>query len=836
MKISYNWLKNYINTELTAQEIADELTAAGLEVESLEKIEAVKGGLQGLVVAEVLTCQKHPDADKLNVTTVSIGDGVEPLQVVCGAPNCRAGIKVVMATVGAVLYPMSMNGEALKIKRSKIRGVESLGMLCAEDEIGLGAGHDGIIILPDTAVVGTPAKDMFDLRDEYIMEIGLTPNRVDAASHYGVARDLAAILSAKASQSEEQSAKAMLPSVEKFGVDNNNLTISVSVADHAKAPRYCGLTISGVKIAPSPEWLQASLRAIGINPKNNVVDITNYVLHECGQPLHAFDVAKIKGGRIEVRTCPEGTQFVTLDGMEHKLSSDDLMICDSESAMCMAGVFGGLDSGVSDQTVDIFVESAYFDPVTVRKSARRHGLSTDSSFRFERGADPQMTIYALKRAALLIKECAGGEISSDVVDIYPEPIQPHRFEVNLERVNSLIGVNIDRAKALSIIRSLEIQVEECAEDLNLINVSVPAYRVDVTRECDLAEELLRIYGFNNVANPHYIKTVITHGNPKTTDRMVKTIGELMIGLGANEIMNNSLTKSSYYENLTSLPLDQRVKILNPLSQELNVMRGTLLFGALEVVAMNSNRRRGDLRLFEVGNVYSYHPERVKADDENQKADRLKAYVQEQRLAVAVTGESVMQSWNTVSKQSDIYTIKRIAEQIMQRFGLNIWEGTLSNVDSDLYDVAVSYVMRGKPLFEMGVVKSAICRKMDIKAPVYYLEFNLEYLHKLTSTVKVSVSELSKFQPVERDLALLVDNTVTFDTLRSLASKAEKKLLRQVTLFDVYQGDKLPDGKKSYALRFVIEDTTKTLTDSDIERIMSNITRSIEQGSGAAVRS
>lgn len=825
MKISYNWLKEYIKTDLTAEQAAEKLTAAGLEVEALERIESIKGGLEGLVVAEVITCQKHPDADKLNVTTVSLGDGSDPLQVVCGAPNCKAGIKVVMATVGTTLYPMSMGGEALKIKRSKIRGVESLGMLCAEDEIGLGEGHDGIIILPESTVVGTPVRDVFEISDEYILEIGLTPNRVDASSHYGVARDLAAIL-----QSQGVQIKASLPSVADFAIDNESLPIQVSVQDHNKTPRYAGITVSGVKIAPSPEWLQKCLKSIGLNPKNNVVDITNFILHECGQPLHAFDVAHIKGGQIEVRTCPEGTKFVTLDGVERTLNSEDQMICNAQEPMCMAGVFGGMDSGVSDTTTDIFIESAYFNPVVVRKAARRHGLSTDSSFRYERGIDPNMAIYALKRAALLIKELAGGHISSQIVDLYPEPIAPFCFDVDLRRVNALIGKQIPQESVITILKALEIEIRDQRGDL--LSVAVPAYRVDVQRECDVTEEILRIYGFNNIENPPYIKNVITRGNIPTTDKLSRAIGELLSSLGATEIMNNSLTKSSYYQELTSYPLKERVKILNPLSQDLNVMRGTLLFGALESVANNSNRRNGDLQLFEIGNTYTYSPQA--AAQEN--ATPLKAYTQQQRLAITVTGLQTQGMWNSKAEASDIYTLKAMAEKIMERFGINSWECSTRPFGSDLYDSSVEYVVRGNVLFEMGVVSRSICRKMDIKAPVYYLELNMARLAKIVSTVKTSAKELSKFQAVKRDLALLVDNGVTFETLRDLAIKAEKKLLKEVGLFDVYQGDKLPDGKKSYALNFTIEDTTKTLTDKDIERIMANITRSLESGAGAVVRS
>lgn len=826
MKISYNWLKQYISTDLAAEQAAEMLTAAGLEIESLEKIESIKGGLEGLVVAEVLSCVKHPDADKLKVTMVSVGDEKEPLQVVCGAPNCEAGLKVILATVGATLYPVSMNGEAMKIKRSKIRGVESLGMICAEDEIGVGQSHDGIIILDNEAVAGTPARDIFGIQDDYMMEIGLTPNRVDASSHYGVARDLAAIL-----QSQGVALQAKLPSVDGFSIDNESLEITVNVQNPEWAPRYAGITVSGITIAPSPEWLQKSLQTIGINPKNNVVDITNFILHECGQPLHAFDVAHIDGNRIEVRSCKSGTKFMTLDGVERTLGSEDQMICNASEPMCMAGVFGGMDSGVSQNTTAVFIESAYFNPVVVRKTARAHGLSTDASFRYERGIDPNMAIYALKRAAMLIKEIAGGQISSPIVDLYPRPIMPFCFDVNLEKVNSLIGKQIPRDMVITILKALEIEIRE--EKGDILSVAVPPYRVDVQRECDVTEEILRIYGFNNIENPPFIKNVITTGNIPTTDNLSKAIGKLLSSLGASEIMNNSLTKASYYQELESYPLTERVKILNPLSQELNVMRGTLLFGALETVALNGNRRNGDLQLFEIGNTYNFSPQ-VAA--QNDAATKLKAYTQQQRLAITITGLQNQGAWNSKANPSDIYTLKAMAEKLMERFGINSWEGTTKAFESDLYDSSVEYSVRGNVLFEMGVVSHVLCRKMDIKVPVYYLEMNMARLQKLVSGIKVSIGELSKFQTVKRDLALLVDNNVTFETLRDLAIKAEKKLLKEVGLFDVYQGDKLPSGKKSYALNFTIEDSTKTLTDNDIERIMTNITRSLETGAGAVVRS
>lgn len=833
MKISYNWLKDYIKTDLAAEKAAEILTAAGLEIEGIEKVESIRGGLQGLVVAEVLTCVDHPDSDHLHITTVSVGDGGEPQQVVCGAPNVAAGQKVILATVGATLYPEGDSGEGFKIKKSKIRGVESLGMLCAEDEIGVGSSHDGIIVLDPATKAGTPAAEVYDMQDDFVFEVGLTPNRIDAASHYGVARDLAAYLTANGAATA-----ARLADVSAFGVDDAKaLPVAVTVEDHAGAPRYMGVTVKGVKVGPSPEWLQQRLRAIGMNPKNNVVDITNYVMHECGQPLHAFDVARIGGGRIIVRRAQEGEPFTTLDGVERKLSGEDLVICDDKRPMCLAGVFGGMDSGVTDSTVDIFIEAAYFNPVSVRKSARRHGLNTDSSFRFERGVDPEMGAYAVRRAAMLVRELAGGIVSSEVVDIYPEKIGRFEFCVNLGRINRLIGAEIPVATAKAILIGLEIQIRGESQEENgdtVLDIAVPAYRVDVQREADVAEEILRIYGFNNVPNPHYIKNVITYGNQRTADRLIDAAANLLVGLGGVEIMSNSLTKAAYYDGLTSYPAENCVRILNPLSGELNVMRQTLLFNALEAVALNVNRRNGDLRLFEFGNCYFYNP---KAAEEPEAKGTLKPYRQESRLAITVTGLERQPNWNRPKPEmSDFFTVKYLTEQLLQRFGVNIYEGYYETLSSDLYSEAVAYVIRGKKLFEMGVVSPKLARGVfDLKQPVYYMEMNVAQLQKVADTVRVSAAELSKYPEVKRDLALLVDKGVTFSQLREAAAKAERKLLKSVGLFDVYEGDKLPEGKKSYALNFVIEDTTKTLTDVEIERIMGNISAALEKATGAQVR-
>lgn len=812
MKISYSWLKEYINTDLTAENAAEILTAIGLEIEGIEKVESIKGGLSGLVVAEVLTCQRHPDADKLNVTTVTTGAG-EVLQVVCGAPNVMAGQKVVLAPVGTVLYPLGSE-ETLKIKKSKIRGVESFGMLCAEDEIGLGTSHDGIIVLDDAVAVGTPAAEVFEMQDDYIMEVGLTPNRVDAASHYGVARDLAAYLRMNAA----------LPEI-TIRVDESLPKPRVRVENADAAPRYMGLTITGLTIKPSPEWLQTRLRAVGINPKNNVVDITNFVLHECGQPLHAFDLAKVEGEEIVVRNCPDGTPFVTLDGVERKLSSEDLMICSATRPMCLAGVFGGMDSGVSDMTTSIFIESAYFNPVSIRKSAKRHGLSTDASFRYERGADPNIAPYALLRAASLVLELAGGEISSSVIDLYPQRVEDFKFQISLKNINALIGKEIPEQTVREILCGLEIEITSCCEQEGTMEVSVPAYRVDVRREADLIEDILRIYGFNNVENPHIVKNVITYGNQHTTDRMVDIISDMLSSLGCTEIMSNSLTRSTYYSQRS---LESAVKILNPLSQELNAMRQTLLFNALEAIELNSNRRNADLKLYEVGNCYFY--DAAKADH------TLRAYSQEQRLGIAITGLDEQPSWNAKASSSNFFTIKALVEKIFDRLGLNINEGVFENSNNEQYSESLVYTIRGGRLFEIGIVAKKTRAVFDIKAPVYFMEMNVEKLHKLVNSVRVQVVELAKYQSVKRDLALLVDIPISFSKLREVASRAEKKLIKNITLFDVYEGDKLPEGKKSYALSFTIEDTTKTLTDSDIERVMTSIMTALERQCGAVIRS
>jgi phenylalanyl-tRNA synthetase beta chain len=820
MKISYNWLKNYLDSGLSAPEMAEILTSIGLEVDSLEHVETIPGGLSGVVVGEVLTCTDHPDSDHLHVTTVDLGaEGVQ--QIVCGAANVAAGQKVLVATVGATLRPTGAT-ESFKIKRSKIRGVESLGMICAEDELGIGTNHDGIMVLTPDAVVGTPAKEYLNIEEDWMIEIGLTPNRVDGASHYGVARDLAAYLRAHGRE-----ATLKRPSIEAFEVENHSLEIPVEVLNHEAAPRYAGLTITNLKIAPSPEWMQNYLRTIGLNPHNNLVDITNFVLHELGQPLHAFDADKIEGDRVVVRTCAEGEKFVTLDGVERTLSAEDLVICDAKKPMCIAGVMGGAYSGVSDTTTKIFLESAYFNPVWIRKSAKRHGINSDASFRFERGIDPDQTVYALKRAALLYKELAGGEVSSDVIDIYPEKMEPFRFEFSLARANRLIGKEIPRKEVLQILAALDVAIETDRGDI--LEVAVPPYRVDVQREADLVEDVLRIYGYNNVEIPQHLHTSLTIAPKPDKDRLQTTASNFLTANCFTEIMSNSLTRSGYYDKLTSYPVANCVRILNPLSVDLNVMRQTLLFNALEAIRLNTNHRNPDLRLYEFGNCYFYDAAKKGT------GDSLAPYKEIYRLGIAVTGAEVHQSWNAAARQSSFYTLSGVAEQLMRRFGFDLYKMQIAPLESDLFSEGLAYRLAGKELFQIGVVSPALTRPFDIKTPVYFLEMDFGHLVRSTAKNRVQAAELSKFPVVKRDLALLVDKEMTFRQLRDIAFATEKKLLTSVGLFDVYEGDKLPEGKKSYALSFTLEDPTQTLTDKVIDRVMGNLIEQFEKRAGATVR-
>ena len=820
MEISFNWLKKYINTDLTAEQVATILTDIGLEVEDFRKIETIRGGLQGVVVGHVVECEDHPDSDHLHVTKVDVGTG-ENLNIVCGAPNCRKGLKVLCATVGSVLYP---NGgeEEFKIKRSKIRGVESLGMLCAEDELGIGRNHDGIMELPAEAVVGTPAKEYLHIADDYLIGIGLTPNRVDAASHIGVARDIAAYLKSRGERVEFK-----LPSVDGFKVDDTSRTIEVEVVNTEAAPRYAGITVSGCKIAPSPEWMQNELRAAGINPKNNLVDITNYVLFELGQPLHAFDADKIEGGKVVVRSAEEGEKFVTLDGVERTLTANDLMICSAERPMCIAGVYGGQDSGISDSTVNVFIESAYFHPVWVRKTAKRFGLNTDASFRFERGIDPNIQVYALKRAAMLMQELAGGRITSEIIDINPNPAKHFEFDFSLERARKLIGKNIPEDTFMTILSALDVEVR--GREGEVLKVAVPPYRVDVQREADLVEDVLRVYGYNNIEISDHVNSTLSYAPKPDKARLQNVASDFLTSNGYTEIMSNSLTKAAYYEESKSYPVERCVKILNPLSQDLNVMRQTLLFNALEAVELNVNRRNANLKMYEVGNCYAFAAD--KASEEN----ALAKYEESYRIGITVTGLKTQLAWNSKEESSSFFTLRGIVERLLKRFGVDLYALQCESLDCDLYADAILFKQGPKEVLRMGVVSPIVRKKFDIKQDVYFAEIDFDQLIKMTKKAKVQFKELSKFPEVKRDLALLVNKDVTFSQLRSIAFATEKKLLKSVSLFDVYEGDKLPEGKKSYALSFILEDKNQTLTDKQIERTMANLQAQLEQKAGAEVR-
>ncbi len=819
MNISYNWLKNYLKSDLTAEEASVILTDIGLEIEDFEKLEAVKGGLKGVVVGQVLTCEDHPDSDHLHITTVDVG-AEEPLNIVCGAANCRQGLKVMCATVGAELHPIGSE-EVFRIKRSKIRGVESLGMLCAEDELGIGTSHDGIMELDAEAVPGTPAMEYLRLTDDYRLGIGLTPNRIDAASHYGVARDLCAYL-----RSQGRQAELVLPSVEGFKVDNTSRATKVRVERPEAAPRYAGVNISGVKVAPSPQWLQNALRAIGINPKNNVVDVTNYVLHELCQPLHSFDADRIEGDEVVVRTCPEGTKFRTLDGVERTLSENDLMICDAEKPMCIAGVFGGEHSGVSENTTNVFLESAYFNPVWVRKTAKRHALSTDASFRFERGIDPNITVYALKRAAMLIQEVAGGEITSEITDLYPAPVAPFAIDITFEYIDNLIGKRIGREMICEILCDLGIEITDKREDG--LSVEVPAYRVDVQRPADLVEEILRIYGYNNVEIPEHVNSTLSYEQKPNRDKLRNMVSDMLSACGFAEIMNNSLTKSSYYENSEVFPAANCVKIMNPLSADLGVMRQTSLFGMLEVVELNVNHKAQSVKIYEFGNTYTYAPER-------KEEGGLAPYSEGMRLAVAISGAQTTQSWNSKAEVSNFFNLKAIAEKILRRFGMDIYTLRSEPITNELYSEGLSLKAGNKELLQIVTISPALRKRFDLKGEVYYLDIDFDTLLKYTRKHKVTAHELAKFPAVKRDLALLVDVAVSYSDLRQIAFQTEKKLLKDVTLFDVYTGDKLEAGKKSYALGFVLQDESRTLDDKAIENTMNKLIDAFTKKAGATIR-
>jgi len=819
MNISYNWLKQYINIDVTPDALSKALTSIGLEVGGVEEVQTVKGGLEGLVIGEVLTCGAHENSDHLHVTTVNVGAG-EPLQIVCGAPNVATGQKVVVATVGTKLYS---GDESFSIKRSKIRGVESLGMLCAQDEIGIGTSHDGIIVLPADVQVGTLAKDYYGIKSDYLLEVDITPNRVDAASHFGVARDLAAFFALK-----DKSVQLTRPSVDAFAVQNTNLTIPVVVENTDACPRYSGVTISGVTVTESPEWLKNYLQIIGLRPINNIVDATNFVLHELGQPLHAFDADKIKGDEVRVKNMPEGTVFTTLDGVERKLNAADLMICNAENAMCIGGVFGGLDSGVTETTKNVFLESAYFNPVTIRKTARRHGLNTDASFRFERGCDPTNTIYVLKRCALLIQEVAGGQISSEIVDVYPEEVKPFVVELSLRKINTLIGKEIGKENIETILAALEMKIVSQNEEGYVLHV--PVYRVDVQRDVDVIEDILRIYGYNNVEIGDTLKSNLSFGTKPDSYKLQHLISEQLTAQGFNEVLNNSLTKGGYYTDLTSYPAANSVKMLNPLSSDLNVMRQTMLFGGLENIARNINRKNADLKFYEFGNCYYYNAENKK------EGEALSAYSEDFHLGLWLTGNKRAQSWVAAEEKSTVYELKAFVENVFARLGFTMRKLVVGEYANDLLSEALTvYTRSGKQLAVYGIVSPKIRKMMDIDAEVYFADLNWNAILAELGDQKVRYTELAKFPEVKRDLALLLDKSVTFAEIEKIAFETERKLLKSVNLFDVYEGKNLEEGKKSYAVSFVLQDETKTLTDGQIEPIMKKLQGNFETKLGAKLR-
>jgi phenylalanyl-tRNA synthetase beta chain len=813
MKISYSWLKEYVKTDLSPEEMGKLLTGCGLEVEGIEKFETVKGGLEGIVVGEVMSKEKHPDADRLNLTTVDVGTGTL-LNIVCGAANVEAGQKVVVATIGAKLYPTT--GEPFEIKKSKIRGAASEGMICAEDEIGLGTSHAGIMVLDADAKVGMPAKDYFRIEEDYTLEIGLTPNRADAASHVGVARDLVAVLNAMA---EDGAIALELPNVSNFQVVNTHSAIDVTVEDSEACPRYSGISISNIKVAGSPDWLKNRLKAIGVRPINNIVDITNYVLHELGQPMHAFDAAKIKGNRIIVKKLADKTKFKTLDEAERELSPEDLMICNAEDGMCIAGVFGGIESGVSEATTGIFLESAYFNPTSVRRSAKRHGLKTDASFRFERGTDPNITVYALKRAALLIKEIAGGEISSEIIDIYPKKIENFKVPFSFEKCDDLIGKHIDLEIIKKIILSLGIEIEHEGHDALLL--SVPPFKVDVQREQDVIEEVLRIYGYNNIEIPSELNSSLSYSEKPDKDKIQNAVAGLLSNNGFSEIMCLSLTKEEYASRLGSIDPGQNVKMMNPLSSDLSVLRQTMLFSGLEAVAYNQNRKNADLKLYEFGRTYMV----VKGETDK--------YVETKHLSVFITGRKQEESWNAKNDTVNFYTLKGIVKGILDRLGIEV---KMSESSADAFSQGVAFTWNKKTIVELGALTKAVLKPMDIKQEVFYADFNWDFVLEAVKRNKALVyAEVPKFPEVRRDLALLIDKAIKFEQLEQLAYQAEKGLLKSVNLFDVYEGDKLPSGKKSYALSFILRDDNATLTDKQIEKIMEKLMKTYQEKAGAEIR-
>jgi phenylalanyl-tRNA synthetase beta chain len=818
MKISYNWIKDYLKIDLDPHKLSEILTGIGLEVEGMEEWESVKGGLKGVVIGEVLTCKKHPDADKLSVATVNIGLP-EPLQIVCGAPNVAAGQKVPVATDGTMI----LKGEqSIEIKKSKIRGELSEGMICAEDELGLGTGHEGIMVLDSSAKPGTPAGEYFGVVKDTVYEIGLTPNRIDSGSHFGVARDLAAYLNLNTGNGY----KAVRPSVDDFRPDNNSNKFEVVVENTVDCPRYTGITISDVNIAESPEWLKTKLRAVGLNPISNVVDITNFVQHEIGQPLHAFDADKITGKKVIIKNLPHKTKFITLDEVERSLSSRDLMICNSEEGMCIAGVFGGIKSGVTSSTRNIFLESAHFNPVSIRKTSKRHGLQTDASFRFERGTDPNITIWALKRAAMLMKEIAGGKISSEVTDVYPEKIEDARVEVSYRNIERLIGKHIDKETIRKILRLLDIVIRKEEGD-NLL-LEIPAYRVDVKLEADVIEEIMRIYGYNNVESNNHVNSTLTYVEKPDKEKVINTISDLLSANGFAEIMCNSLNPASWYEQSSDFNTDQLVRLVNPLSSDLNAMRQSLLYGGLNSVLWNINRQCYDLKFYEFGNCYfkvnSEHPV-PSVDDYNEKTS----------LDLFITGKTGKESWNHKTNPTDFFQIKSATEMVLSRLGINPSSFACGESSRKYFAESVTYSFNKILVAETGRISKGYLSKFDIGQDVFYSHLEWDYILKLIKNNIMSYRELPKYPSVRRDLAILLDKNIRFSQIREIAFKTEKNVLQEVGLFDVYESNSLGANKKSYAVSFILRDDLKTMTDKNIEKVVNNLIRAFENELGAKIR-
>ena len=821
MNISYKWLKEYIDFDLTPQQVAEALTSLGLEVGATEEVETIRGGLKGLVVGQVLTCEMHPNSDHLHVTTVDLGNGEAPAQIVCGAPNVAAGQKVIVATLGTVLYD---GDDSFTIKKSKLRGVESCGMICAEDEIGVGTSHDGIIVLTADAVVGTPAAQYYGVESDWMIEVDLTPNRIDGGSHYGVARDLYAWL-----KQNGLPGKLHRPSVDAFKIDRPDGGIPVEVLNPEACPRYSGLTVRNVKVQESPKWLKDYLLAAGQRPINSIVDITNYMLLGLGQPMHCFDLAKVKGDKVVVRTVEAGTKFITLDEVERTLTDRDLMICNAQEPMCIGGVFGGLDAGVTEQTTDIFLESAYFHPTWIRKTARRFGLNTDASFRFERGIDPNETVYNLKLAAMLVKEIAGGEICGDIVDVKAHDFPGFPVELHYDYVTSLIGKNIGKDTIKSIVESLEMQI--VGEDDEKINLIVPTYRVDVQRPCDVVEDILRVYGYNNIEFGDSIHSSLSNKDQVDfADDMKELISNQLTASGYNEIMNNSLTVEAYYQGLETYPAEHCVKVMNALSSDLNVMRQTLLFGGLESIARNINRKNANLRFYEFGNIYSFNPEA----DNTEVA--LAPYSEHTAVGLWLTGNNHAGNWAEKVKPLSVYDLKAAVENIFKRLGIGERELLVEQTENDIVGPALTYKNRGgKLLGYMGVVDEKLLKRFDIDQEVYFAQFAWNAVCKMAAKKEVKYYDLPKTLPVKRDLALLVDTAVTYDDIRRVVEQSEKKLLKSMTLFDVYEGKNLPAGKKSYAISLILQDNEKTMQDKQIDAIMQKIIRNLETQVGAQLR-